>query len=89
VNYLEQQNIQTRMLFSGNIIKHPCFDDLRSRGQGYRVVSVSSSSHSTDSSILVNSDRIMHDTFWIGVYPGMTEEMILFMTGKIREFITK
>ncbi|MBU4037724.1 MAG: lipopolysaccharide biosynthesis protein RfbH, partial [Proteobacteria bacterium] len=88
VNYLEQQNIQTRMLFSGNIIKHPCFDDLRSRGQGYRVVSVSSSSHSTDSSILVNSDRIMHDTFWIGVYPGMTEEMILFMTGKIREFIT-
>lgn len=47
---------------------HPCFDQMRESGQGYRVVGD-----------LVNTDRIMSDTFWVGVYPGMTYEMIDFM----------
>ncbi len=87
VKYLEEHNIQTRMLFAGDIIKHPCFDHLRSTGQGYRVVSITSQSlRFTDSSVLPETDRIIRDTFWLGVYPGMTEEMIDYMLNKIREF---
>jgi CDP-6-deoxy-D-xylo-4-hexulose-3-dehydrase len=65
VQYLEGNGIQTRMLFAGNLLKHPCFDDLREKQSGYRVVGE-----------LTNTDRIMNDTFWIGVYPGMTDDMI-------------
>ena len=65
VQHLESKNIQTRMLFAGNLVKHPCFDELRKAGTGYRVVCA-----------LEETDRIMNDTFWIGVYPGMNEEMI-------------
>ena len=65
VRYVESKGIQTRMLFSGNLVKHPCFDELRESGQGYRVVGE-----------LTNTDRIMWDTFWVGVYPGMTDEML-------------
>lgn len=76
VRYLEQQKIQTRMLFAGNLIKHPCFDEMRATGSGYRVAGK-----------LANTDRIMHRTFWIGVYPGMTEEMVRFMLQTIHRFI--
>lgn len=65
VQKLEENNIQTRMLFAGNLTKHPCFDGMRKTGQGYRVVGE-----------LKNTDRIMNDTFWVGVYPGMTREML-------------
>ena len=65
VPYLEAHGIQTRMLFAGNLTKHPCFDEMRAKGEGYRIVGE-----------LTNTDRIMEDTFWIGVYPGMTDEMI-------------
>ena len=65
VPYIEEHGIQTRMLFAGNLIKHPCFDQMREKGQGYRVVGE-----------LENTDRIMKDTFWVGVYSGMTDEMI-------------
>ncbi len=75
VKYLEENGIQTRMLFAGNLIKHPCFDEIRTTGEGYRVVGS-----------LENTDRIMRDTFWVGVYPGMTKEMILYMIEKIRDF---
>ena len=68
VRYVESKGIQTRMLFSGNLVKHPCFDELRESGQGYRVVGE-----------LTNTDRIMRDTFWVGVYPGMTDEMLDYM----------
>ena len=61
------------MLFSGNLIKHPCFDQMRESGQGYRVIGD-----------LANSDRIMRDTFWVGVYPGMTDEMIDYMAEVIK-----
>ncbi|MDE6844978.1 MAG: lipopolysaccharide biosynthesis protein RfbH [Lachnospiraceae bacterium] len=68
VQYMEEHGIQTRMLFAGNLTKHPCFDEMRAAGEGYRVVGE-----------LTNTDRIMKDTFWIGVYPGMTDEMIDYM----------
>ena len=65
VPFLEQNGIQTRMLFAGNLTKHPCFDVMRKEKAGYRIVGE-----------LENTDRIMRDTFWIGVYPGMTDEML-------------
>ncbi len=71
VRYVEDKGIQTRMLFAGNLIKHPCFDEMRKSGEGFRVVGG-----------LDNTDRIMNDTFWVGVYPGMTDEVIDYM-GKI------
>ena len=72
VRYVEEHGVQTRMLFAGNLTKHPCFDKLRKSGEGYRIVGD-----------LKNTDRIMRDTFWIGVYPGMTEEMIDYMAKTI------
>ena len=75
VKFLENRGIQTRMLFSGNLIKHPCFDEMRKTGVGYRVVGS-----------LENTDRIMRDTFWVGVYPGMTDAMIDFMALSIKEY---
>lgn len=68
VRYLEEHGVQTRMLFAGNLTKHPCFDAMRKSGEVFRVVGE-----------LANTDRIMADTFWIGVYPGMTDEMIDYM----------
>ena len=74
VRYLEAKGVQTRILFAGNLIKHPCFDQLRGSGTGYKVAGS-----------LVNTDRIMKDTFWIGVYPGMTDEKIDYMIKVIKE----
>ena len=78
VQFLEEKGVQTRMLFAGNIIKHPCFDEMRKTGTGYRVVGE-----------LINTDRIMQDTFWVGVYPGMTDEMIDYMAATIIEGISR
>ncbi len=72
VSALEENNIQTRMLFAGNLIKHPCFDEMRKNKDGYRVIGD-----------LHNTDRTMQDTFWIGVYPGMTNEMLEEMIRQI------
>ena len=74
VQYVEGKGVQTRMLFAGNLTKHPCFDQLRREKTGYRIVG--------DLSV---TDRIMKDTFWVGVYPGMTDEMIDYMASVIRE----
>ena len=76
VKYLEEHGVQTRNLFAGNLIKHPCFDEMRKTGQGYRVIGS-----------LENTDRIMRDTFWIGVYPGMTDEKIDYMAKAIKEAV--
>ncbi|MFH1026952.1 MAG: lipopolysaccharide biosynthesis protein RfbH [Pseudomonadota bacterium] len=73
VNRLESRGIQTRMLFAGNLVKHPCFDEMRASGNGYRIVGE-----------LANTDRIMCDTFWIGVYPGMTDGMLEYMIEQLR-----
>lgn len=72
VPYIEEHGVQTRMLFAGNLIKHPCFDEMRATGEGFRVAGE-----------LTNTDRIMKDTFWIGVYPGMNDEMIDYMAKTI------
>lgn len=74
VRFIEQKGVQTRMLFAGNLTKHPCFDELRESGEGYRIVGE-----------LRETDRIMRDTFWVGVYPGMTPEMIDYMASVILE----
>lgn len=76
VDYLESNGIQTRMLFAGNIIRHPAFDEMRKLGKGFKVVGE-----------LKNTDRIMKNTFWIGVYPGITREKAEYMIKKIREFV--
>lgn len=74
VPYIESKGVQTRMLFAGNLTKHPCFDEMRKSGEGYRIVGK-----------LSNTDRIMRDTFWVGVYPGMTDAMMDYMAQVIRE----
>ena len=73
--YVEEHNVQTRLLFSGHLIKHPCFDQIRGT-DAYRVVGG-----------LENTDFIMNNTFWVGVYPGMTDEMIDYMARVILEAI--
>ena len=75
VQYLEKHNIQTRNLFAGNIIKHPMFEGLK-EGIDYKVVGE-----------LKNTDKIMNDSFWVGVYPGMKKEAINYMIKKIKDFL--
>ncbi|WP_371926707.1 lipopolysaccharide biosynthesis protein RfbH [Desulfuromonas sp. KJ2020] len=72
VAHLESKGIQTRPLFAGNLLKHPCFDEMRRSGTGYRVAGE-----------LVVTDRILKDTFWLGVYPGLTEPMIDTMIAEV------
>lgn len=74
INYIESKNIQTRMLFAGNLIKHPCFDTIRGDYTKYRVVG--------DLNV---TDEIMTNTFWVGVYPGMTNSMLDKMADTIME----
>lgn len=78
VQYLETHGVQTRMLFAGNLIKHPCFDQMRGDDSKYRVIGN-----------LENTDKIMKDTFWIGVYPGMTNEKLDYMIKCIKEAINQ
>jgi CDP-6-deoxy-D-xylo-4-hexulose-3-dehydrase len=72
VNYLEKNKIATRMLFAGNIVKQPCFEGVK-----YRICGD-----------LTNTDRIMDNTFWIGLYPGLTKNHLKFMIEKIHDFIS-
>ena len=72
VKKIESENIQTRALFAGNLTRHPCFDQIRGTA-AYRVVGG-----------LETTDRIMRDTFWVGVYPGMTDAMIDKMAAVIK-----
>lgn len=73
--YLENANIQTRNLFAGNMTRHPLFLDLQ-EGIDFRIVGE-----------LKNTDKIMNDSLWIGVYPGMSCSMIDYCIKSIREFI--
>ena len=73
VSHLEMKGIQTRMLFSGNIVRHPCFEHLR-ENRDYRIVGN-----------LENTDKIMRNTFWIGVYPGLNEKDIDRMSEAIQD----
>lgn len=74
VSYIESKGVQTRMLFAGNLTKHPCFDLMRKEKKGYRI-----------SGTLENTDTVMERSFWIGVYPGMTDGMIDFMAKTVIE----
>jgi len=77
ITELEKMNIQTRLLFAGNLIRHPAFDEMRDSKSGYRVVNQ-----------LINTDKVMNDSFWVGVYPGMTDEKIDYMIKSISEVLT-
>ena len=77
VRYIESKNVQTRMLFAGNIIKQPCFDDIRNDSSKYRVVGN-----------LKNTDKIMNNTFLVGVYPGLDEDRIKYMAKVIIESVS-
>ncbi|MGN0161746.1 MAG: lipopolysaccharide biosynthesis protein RfbH [Lachnospiraceae bacterium] len=76
ISYIEQRGVQTRMLFAGNLVKHPCFDEMRAQCEGFRVAGE-----------LKHTDRIMKDTFWVGVYPGMTEEKLTYMARTLKEAV--
>jgi CDP-6-deoxy-D-xylo-4-hexulose-3-dehydrase len=76
VKYLEDSGIQTRLLFSGNLLKHPAFVELKQKGEGYRVYGE-----------LNNTDKVMNDTFWLGVYPGLKTEQLEYISNKVHEFI--
>ena len=76
VDYLEINGIQTRTLFAGNFIQHPCFDDIRNNNEEYRIVGS-----------LANTERIMNSTFWVGVYPGLTEQQIDYIASIIIKFV--
>lgn len=75
VDYLEANNIQTRNLFAGNITRHPCFIDL-TEGIDFRIARE-----------LTVTDKIMNDSFWIGLYPGMRLEALLYMVNTIKTFV--
>ena len=74
--YIEEHNVQTRLLFSGNLVKQPCFDEMRGTG-GYRIAGG-----------LETTEYIMNNTFWVGVYPGMTDDMIDYMAKVITEAVS-
>lgn len=76
--YLEAHKIQTRNLFAGNLLKHPAFDQMKQSDTGYRVVGD-----------LSGTDFIMNNTLWIGVYPGMTDEMLAYMIKTIKDFVAQ
>ena len=75
--YIESKNVQTRLLFSGNIIRQPCFNEIRDT-DAYRVIGN-----------LETSDFVVSNTFWVGVYPGMTDTMIDYMAEVIKEAVNK
>ncbi|MBU0631306.1 lipopolysaccharide biosynthesis protein RfbH [bacterium] len=75
VEHLENNNIQTRNLFAGNMTRHPMFDSMI-EGSDYRIVGT-----------LTNTDKIMNDSFWIGLYPGMGDDALNYMISKIKEFV--
>ena len=78
VKMIEANGIQTRSLFAGNIIKHPCFDEMRTTSKEYRIIGD-----------LNETDRIMNNSFWVGIYPGMTDKAINYIAENIRNIINK
>jgi CDP-6-deoxy-D-xylo-4-hexulose-3-dehydrase len=74
---LERARVQTRMLFAGNLVRQPCFDEMRDSGSGFRQIGD-----------LPNTDRLMNDAFWFGVYPGMTEAHLEHICSTIESHIT-
>lgn len=77
IRFIEKHNIQTRLLFSGNLIKHPCFDQIRDTN-AYRIVGN-----------LTATEFITNNTFWVGVYPGITDAMVDYMAQTIIEAVNQ
>ncbi len=77
VQHLEAARVQTRMLFAGNLIRHPCFDDMRESGTGYRVVGA-----------LPNTEVLMDQGLWIGVYPGLSPAKLEYMAQTLESFLS-
>ena len=77
IDSLEKNNIQTRMLFAGNLLKQPCFDSMREKGGGFRVAGS-----------LNMTDYVMNNTFWVGVYPGMDEIRLKTIVDCIKNFVS-
>lgn len=75
--YIEAHNVQTRLLFAGNIIRQPCFDEIRGT-DAYRV-----------SGSLDVTEYVMNHSFWVGVYPGLTDEKIDYMAQIITEAVNQ
>ena len=75
--YLEQNHIQTRNLFAGNILRHPLFQDLQ-HNKDYKIIRN-----------LINTDKIMNNSLWIGVYPGMRIDSIDYMIKMIKTIISE
>lgn len=73
---LEKKKIQSRLLFAGNIINQPVFNEMRENQEGFRV-----------SGKLDNTNRIMNESFWIGVYPGMSDNKIDFMIAELSKVL--
>ncbi|MPQ32924.1 lipopolysaccharide biosynthesis protein RfbH [Clostridium estertheticum] len=78
LQYLEDKGIQTRLLFAGNITRQPLFEEYKRNKESYRIVGK-----------LTNTDLITTNSFWLGVYPGINENMINYMASSIEEFIMK
>jgi CDP-6-deoxy-D-xylo-4-hexulose-3-dehydrase len=76
-HHMERRNIQTRLLFSGNLIRQPCFKHLWG-SKAYRV-----------SGQLEKTDFIMRNSFWVGVYPGMTDEMLDYIAESLLEVLSR
>ena len=76
LKYIEDHGVQTRLLFAGNLTRQPCFDSVRGDESVYRVVGG-----------LTNTDIITERTFWIGVYPGMTDDRLAYMAKTVREAV--
>lgn len=76
VAFLEAHGIQTRMLFAGNLVKHPCFTEMRTSGSGYRVIGD-----------LKHTDEVMKRAFWVGVYPGLDQHNLSYIVEKITNFV--
>ena len=83
VAHLERNKVQTRMLFAGNLVKHPCFDAMRASGRGFRTVAAPSR---RPASALPVTDRVMNGAFWLGVYPGLTGEMLGYVIKTFEAF---
>ncbi|MBI2495628.1 MAG: lipopolysaccharide biosynthesis protein RfbH [Candidatus Omnitrophica bacterium] len=73
VRWLEEAKIETRMIFAGNLLRQPAFQEIAHRVAGS----------------LAQTDRVMQDTFFIGVYPGLTDEMIDFIVERFRQFFQR
>ena len=76
VHFLNGRKIQTRYLFAGNMVRQPCFNVMRKNKTGFRVAGE-----------LKNTDYVMNNTFWFGLYPGMSKPKLETIINSIKEFL--